>query len=307
MSFDFFDYRLRFTAPLAVGETFRDSAARLPMLHSDLLANALASAWRELHGSDAEWPLPGTPEAPAITISSALPYTDELGPLAPLANSSGGPPVIVRRDAPGDGPIPPWPDATPPWTVAARARAEFSRFSARRTQRFTAGEIRFAPAAGLWLGVRFADADADRAAFEAALRYLGDCGIGGRRSVGAGRFDVDAVGEVSVPAAGDDAAVWCLSVYRPSDAEFAGGSLVAPPASPIWVSRRLRTAADGVQELTLLGEGSCLVATADLRSAGGAGTVYRFDEPVGSTSRPRHKVGRLFALPAPVPAGVANG
>ncbi len=300
MTYDFVEYRLAFDGPLRIGADHRERAAVWPRLHSDLLYRAIASAWRELQpGDSAE--MPGWPDAPAARLSSAFPWTDSHGSLAPAPADPGR---LVRLLAPADGVVE-HPDGRH-WTVSSRARAKFNRRTARRDERFVIHEVRFTQAAGLWFGARF-DSPEVRQHFEAVLRYLGDCGIAGGRSTGAGRFRVVAIRDIGDRGApgGDghhDRAVWCLSRYRPTESEYANGALLAEPGVPAWSGWSV----PGTEsDLRFLAEGSIL-ATHSAFDPLRAGSAIAVDMPGGAASSPRP--GWLFAmaLPLAVAAGVSS-
>ncbi|MGE0431708.1 MAG: hypothetical protein AB7K09_09005 [Planctomycetota bacterium] len=287
MSFNFFEYRLAFHGPLRVGDEHHEAACAWPRLHSDLVYRALAGAWRELQ-PDGQAAPPGWPEKPQLRVSSALPWVASPGALAPSADGQ-----LLELAAPGKGPV----DAaaiSSAWSVSRRARASFNRRSARRDERFAVSEVRFADNAGLWLGVRF-DSPALRAPFEAVLHYLGDCGIGGGRSTGAGTFRV--VGTHEHTATADTTAagtLWCLSRFRPSEAEYADGKLLQPPARATFSPWPVPGTGS---DLGYLGEGTLLAPHPGLNALA-AGTVMHVDLPGRAEKSAR--AGFLFAVPAPV-------
>jgi CRISPR-associated protein Csm4 len=55
------------------------------------------------------------------------------------------------------------------------------------------------------------------------LRYLGDSGLGGRRSAGLGQFSVELIAPPALPQVTDPRRMILLSRYRPSQAEIAAG------------------------------------------------------------------------------------
>ena len=81
---------------------------------------------------------------------------------------------------------------------------------------FSQGTVFRRGTAGLWFLVRTEDLDL----VKSALRYLGDTGIGGDRTVGKGHFEIEVEGEeLKVPEAGDGNASVVLSRYIPSEEE----------------------------------------------------------------------------------------
>ena len=105
------------------------------------------------------------------------------------------------------------------WQISEVQRNETDRVAGATVEGrlfFSQGTIFRRGTAGLWFLVRTEDLDLVRA----ALRYLGDTGIGGDRTVGKGHFDVEVEGEeFKVPEARDGNAFVVLSRYIPSDGE----------------------------------------------------------------------------------------
>jgi CRISPR type III-A-associated RAMP protein Csm4 len=79
----------------------------------------------------------------------------------------------------------------------------------------------------------------DRSTFEAALRLLGYDGIGGGRSIGHGRFEIEKIIDgFEPPFGGDDAkARMLLSLTHPTRNEVQSGLLVSPPAVYTLIAR----------------------------------------------------------------------
>lgn len=289
---DYVEYRLTFRAPLRIGETHRETADHAPRMSSDWLRRAIASAFRELHGKPMD-----TADTAGVRLSSAFPFTAEHGALAP-AEFAGG--ALVRLEAPHEGPVA---VSSWPWVVSSRARASFNRRTGRRAERFSVTDVRFLDGAGMWFGVRFDDDNGTTATattefrreFDAALRYLGDCGIGGGRSTGSGIFSLASVRDISLStttgAAVDPTAWWVLSRFRPSENEFAGGRLLAGPAAVKWATWPIP---DSESVIRFIGEGSVIAGHdgLDPRRAGQTAPIT-----VGSADA---RCGFLFALPAPL-------
>jgi CRISPR-associated protein Csm4 len=98
-----------------------------------------------------------------------------------------------------------------------------------------------------------------RSTFETALRLLSEEGIGGGRSIGCGRFTVEAVSEAFAPNLGRGARM-TLSLMHPARSEVEAG-LLDPPASYTLVTRGgwAELAGAGVvrrRALNMLAEGS---------------------------------------------------
>lgn len=233
-AYDFTDFRLDFgPAPLVLGD---DADASRLTLASDWLFRALQSAWRELFAE------PLDASKPPFTIGSALPHVDGVAlvprPLNLNAATIGGADWLVR-DALWAGEhsrivVPDAQRISAAWRVTSRPRAAIDRISSRHARRFSQRECVFAPGCGMWIGAR---AIGDRAALdrlERALRYLGDCGIGGGRATGAGAFNVDRL-EVAIP---DDVATAAqaellLSRATLTEADAANADALASPSAAI--------------------------------------------------------------------------
>ena len=318
-SFDYLEYRLRFPGPL---QLHRDASrpGDPPSVPSDLLYAALDRARGELGLSEG---LIGR-----VRVSSAFLFTDRLGALAPLLGVDRSLSwVSVAYPEAGDQ----RPALLSAWTRVDHPRAQFDRVRGRAAGRFATPEVRFAANAGLWVAVRFLEpetAESDRRDVEAALRYLGDTGLGGGRSVGAGRFELLNATPVPEQESGEGAAsgsgerggskpsesLWVWSRFRATSDERTGEWWKRTEARVRWESWRTpQTAASS-------GPGS---------SAKGAGEIWRFIGPgsvvptepalpfdprragaqeaivAADTGRTLTRTGFLFAVPAPVPSPTA--
>lgn len=92
------------------------------------------------------------------------------------------------------------------------------------------GQVRFRDGCGLYLLADFAGSEAQQKRYReyvhAGLELLGEQGLGGRRSVGLGRFDVIGAEDVTLPGVGDAANLHLvLSLYHPTADEVAAGIL----------------------------------------------------------------------------------
>lgn len=104
------------------------------------------------------------------------------------------------------------------WKPAVVPRVTLDRItSASEIWHF--GEVRFADGAGLWFAVEFngAGGEALRGRFEAALRLLGDTGLGGERGAGRGLFALEGPKEELLPDAGSTDRFVTLSPLCPKD------------------------------------------------------------------------------------------
>jgi CRISPR-associated protein Csm4 len=143
------------------------------------------------------------------------------------------------------------------WTEGPRPAVTVDRASSR-SQVFATGQVRFAPASGLFFLARYADLSW-RAPVEQALRMLGDAGLGGERSRGHGQFDleIDQAFTLAEPQAPD--AYTTLAPLWLSDQDAQAGLLAS--ASYGLLGRRGWVGAPGHLSLTkrslfLLAEGS---------------------------------------------------
>jgi len=84
---------------------------------------------------------------------------------------------------------------------------------------FHEGDVRFAEGCGMYILARFLD-EGVRGEFLAALRLMGDEGLGGRRSVGRGFFEIEEAKEMEIPEATDGDRVMLLSLLNPDKGEL---------------------------------------------------------------------------------------
>jgi CRISPR-associated protein Csm4 len=95
------------------------------------------------------------------------------------------------------------------------------------------GRLRFAAGCGLYCQAVFAD-ESYRPWLEAALAVLADEGLGGKRSIGHGQFELRRE-RTTLPAAAEPNAWMALSLYHPGPEELAAGVL-----DQAWYRRVLR-------------------------------------------------------------------
>ena len=183
-----------------------------------------------------------------------------------------------------------------PFRESLRSAAAVDRVSGASLPHQTAC-IEFNQNAGLWLVVEFASEAADQAwrtPVKAALRWLGDSGLGGERSRGWGRSEAVEFHHGALPglllpdlaeAQGDTTGYWMLSLYSP-----------APSDGVDWDrgDYRLQVRNGRVDQgghlkrsLRMVAEGSVVLAAArpqgmahDVSPAGFAHPVYRAGFPV---------------------------
>lgn len=331
--------RLRPTGPWRIGPSSgaRDRVDRI--FHSDTLYSAVTHAMDSL-GLLGDW-LAATAwsEEPAVRFSSCFPFTGTTllvvpprhlwPPAAPgklrwkgarfvplplipqlLAdqplneddyvvdpNSQSLLPASRRDPVPG------------PFRVAMRGGAAVDRVHQGTNEHHLTACLEFAPNAGFWTAVAFADwpsADRWSEPLQAAFRLLADTGLGGERSLGWGHFETPIITEGEIPnlilpPAPDEAgerAYWLLSLLSPSARDTIDWSR----GNYALLNRggRVESKArwgDPKQTLRMVEEGSVLLAGSPPR--GTARNVAPPDFP--------HPVFRAgFALAIPIPWKVAS-
>jgi len=215
-----FVVRLRPTGPWRIGvdSGARDRVDRI--FHSDALFSAVSQAMLRL-GRLEEWlaATAGAAGEPAVRLSSLFPFLDEIQFVPPPRSLWPPPPspkvrwrnarfvpLSLVRDLlaekalhdnrwflEGDSGclLPSEPgERSGPFRVALRSHAAVDRVSGAAVEVHRTACLEFAPGAGLWGVVSFADADAEARWSEpvrAAFRVLADTGLGGERSLGWGR------------------------------------------------------------------------------------------------------------------------
>ncbi|MCC7173747.1 MAG: hypothetical protein IT159_01005 [Bryobacterales bacterium] len=197
-----------------------------------------------------------------------------------------------------------------PFRPVMRTQAAVDRLSGEAVPHRTAG-LEFSPGGGMWAAVDFADEEARSRWLEpvrAALRLLADCGIGGERSIGWGRFRQPVLEDGVLPetlalpaaAAGGSetqplaaTAYWLLSLFSPAPTDridwsrghytlLTRGGRVDSKAAPGALKRHSR----------LLAEGSVIYGDAPPRGAA---------LDVGPRDLPHavYRAGYALALPIP--------
>ena len=249
----FMAYRLHFKAPLHIGIEGIGAEKIDYIVHSDTLWGAMANAYLALD-------LPFDFVQPQFQISSAFPYFKDrwffpvpVGALNYLfeqvENSKSLKKVkflekelfetFINGQQPDGMQLHSYSknnaylllkaceemEETPIFRVKESPRVTLDRYSdsAIEGQIFYFAELSFASQAGLFFLVNFND-EKEQKYFEAALRFLGDEGLGADRTVGKGLFEFEAQElELNTPASTDAFAT--LSLYHPRKDEIANGLL----------------------------------------------------------------------------------
>lgn len=182
-----------------------------------------------------------------------------------------------------------------PFRVAVRSSAAVDRLGESVAPHSTAC-IEFAPNAGLWAMVEFADEAARgewRARVEGALRLLVDSGFGGERSRGWGRAEVAFADDaLPIPAAEGEGEVawWMLSLFHPGDAD----SIDWQRGNYSLTTRggRVENSGEAKQSTRMIAEGSVLVAASEPRGSAPNVAPENSEHPV-------YRAGFALALPIP--------
>ena len=183
-----------------------------------------------------------------------------------------------------------------PFRETLRSAAAVDRLTGATAGHHTAC-IEFNQNSGLWLVVEFASAEAAATwsgPVQAALRWLGDTGLGGERSRGWGRseeveFQSGSLPDLLMPPASEQAGrqtgYWMLSLYSPADSDTVDWDR----GDYRLQVRNGRVDAGGAlkRSLRMIAEGSVVLATSrprgtahDVAPAGVAHPVYRAGSPV---------------------------
>jgi CRISPR type III-A-associated RAMP protein Csm4 len=253
-----FIVRLRPAGPWRIGPASGARNVVGNVYHSDSLYSAITGAIAQLDSLD-EWiaATAGAEGEPAVRLSSCFPYQRDLlfvpppRSLWPPAGSGkvrwqgarfvpvslvarliadqhmdedrwivdGATGCLLASDRAQTG----------PFRTSVRSAAAVDRLTGETAPHSTAC-LEFAPDAGLWCAVAFAD-DAAKERWaqpvKGALRLLADSGFGGERSRGWGRAEAPAITEGTLPGLifehpapngeSEDKAWWLLSVFSPSE------------------------------------------------------------------------------------------
>jgi CRISPR-associated protein Csm4 len=135
---------------------------------------------------------------------------------------------------------------------------------------YQVGQVFFAPACGLYVLCQERTTGAAAALYD-LLQWLGDRGLGGRRSYGLGQFTVEEPTHLSLPAVAHPQRAVLLSRYRPAPAELTDGVLGEQASYNLiqvsgWLqSDAPQTTAQRRRTVRLLSEGSVIQALPDGR------------------------------------------
>ena len=271
-----FVVRLRPSGPWRIGvdSGARDRVDRI--FHSDALFSAVSQAMLRL-GQLEEWlgATAGAAGEPAVRLSSLFPFLDELlfvppprslwppppSPKVRWRNARFVPLSLVRDlvaekalhdnrwflDGESGCLLPSEPgERSGPFRVALRSHGAVDRVSGAAVEIHRTACLEFAPGAGLWGVVSFADEAAEARWSEplkAAFRVLADTGFGGERSLGWGRSEQPEFVAGSLPN---------LIVPEPVRAPLPP----APPAPPVRAAVHTPTALELLREYTSAAAGS---------------------------------------------------
>ncbi|MBV8841317.1 MAG: type III-A CRISPR-associated RAMP protein Csm4 [Bryobacterales bacterium] len=318
--------RLRPTGPWRIGSDSGDRDRVDRMYHSDSLYSAVTGAMARL-GMLEEWleATARTPE-PAVCFSSCFPFNGETMYVPPPRNLwpppasskvrwkaarfvplhtieslvsgkaiseeglavDGASEALIAMGTQG------------PFRVSVRSSAAVDRGGAGVAPHSTAC-LEFAPNAGFWTAVAFAN-EAAREAWKArvtgALRLLGDSGFGGERSRGWGRAEIEIIeresGLLSSADTPGETGWWLLSLFHPGQddsIDWARGNY-----SVIARGGRVESHA-GWGELKrntrMIAEGSVLVAAREPRGSATDVAPEGFPHPV-------YRSGFAFWIPVPL-------
>jgi CRISPR-associated protein Csm4 len=189
------------------------------------------------------------------------------------------------------------PPATRLWEIAEAPHVTLDRISSA-SEIFHVGDVRFAEGCGPCVLVRFlSDEAAWRPRLLAAFRVMGDEGLGGKRSIGRGQFDL-VEENISIPEGDGDRAV-LLSLLNPKEEEISHLLPDEPRVAYSLITRRGWVYSDQARNLwrkrvTMLAEGSVVARPADERPPGRLVTVL---EKGGKIPHDVYRYGYGFLVP----------
>jgi CRISPR-associated protein Csm4 len=319
-------YHLHFDSPLHIGVESIGQEQVETTLGSDTLWGALAQCWSLLYDESID----SLAESSPFVLSSAFPFKREtryypvpvnfvdglvgdsttkdfksLKKISYLAENlaldlyAGKPLQNQQLQTLGSH----YPDSIEPqpgkkrklnfWALEQRPRLRIDRQSGGSEEGgfFYCSDQHFEPDCGLFFLARMSDAVRPR--FEAALRLLGDQGVGADRSIGRGRFHFSRHEVANLPAPQDSGKQLLLSVCSPSATDL-GSGLLQKSLVKLQV-RRGHAAAPAVAglrrpDLLALAEGSVLAGPLQ----GQIATIIRAGEKV---AHPVYRNGLAFCLP----------
>jgi CRISPR type III-A-associated RAMP protein Csm4 len=321
-------YSVRFR-PMGPWRFGPDSGARDRVdliYHSDALFSAVCSAMSQLGMAEEWFQATALAPAPAVRFSSFFPFSGDTMFVVPPRSLWPPPestkirykgahfvPLSVIQALLSDQPIDEdrWivdgesecliPSGRGPFRVVLRSSAGVDRLQHAGVEVHSTACLEFARGAGLWTIVQFNDENAAsqwQAPVRSALLLLADSGFGGKRSRGWGRSEAPEWQPWTPPQAPVmeppiERAHWLLSLYTPSEND----SVDWRRGSYVTVSRRGRiesSASWGEPKpaTTMIGEGSVLLASNELRGATSNVAPEGFPHPVYRSG---------FAVTVPIP------
>jgi CRISPR type III-A-associated RAMP protein Csm4 len=240
-------YKLHFTTPLHIGNERADNTIGTAILHSDTMYAAIFNAWATL-GKVAWIPTETNPIDFGFTMSSFFPYQQSIYFLPrPLYSPSSEYTALTDTSIKKSIKKAAWIDTTifenilndtePKFYNPENFKGDFWSASTILNAPITSqimprSKVRegndtviyyierfyFAPDAGLYTMVQFTD-DAAKHKFEAALRFLGDEGVGTDRNVGHGKFTFSLENAFTLNLKKDKGLAISLGLYCPESVE----------------------------------------------------------------------------------------
>ncbi|RLC17336.1 MAG: type III-A CRISPR-associated RAMP protein Csm4 [Deltaproteobacteria bacterium] len=279
-------YKLKFDTPLHIAAHGVGYEKTETMLHSDTLFSALMSLWHHFYDDD---DIQKMCESPPFLISSGFPFKGSTcffpRPMERIGREGEDDPrtgkklkrvkfisqslfeSLLKGDSIDfneahtfqDGMF--WTDTTASESDRVFAVREVPRIAVDResyaSNIFYFSEVLFEADAGLFFLARFRE-KAIQSKFEAILKLLGDEGIGGDKRLGKGLFSVGVGENFSLSLPGNADGFLTLSLYYPTQEEFAG---ISGDASYNLISRKGWIHSPGAmslrrQEVRMFSEGS---------------------------------------------------
>jgi CRISPR-associated protein Csm4 len=235
-------YLLRPLGPTHIGvdESKREEATTFP--HSDTLFSGLCNCYHLLYGGDEldAFIKKFSESAPPLLLSSAFPWIEGIGSLYPKPLSLSIPKDASPRDVKVFKKLKYLPErffedvvsgktlsmeevreavdqTKEKWTTIPTPRVALDRIRSS-SELFHSGKSFYASDVKLWFTIKYFDT-ALKNKIEAALRLLGDDGIGGLRSTGGGHFELFHSRPFQINAMGGAEHFTTLSLYHPAKDE----------------------------------------------------------------------------------------
>ena len=188
-------------------------------------------------------------------------------------------------------------EGRPLWARTVVPRVALDRVT-NASQVYRAGRLLFGPDAGFHLLVAWRD-DSWRTLVEAALRELGELGLGGLRSTGHGQFQLERTDPIEIPAPAVVGRLVLLSLYAPTRAELERGVLGSAARYDLVVRGGWIASPDGTsyrrKEVRLLSEGSVVAALPDQEVLG---QLVDVTPDIMRTTHPVYRYGFALTVPA---------